>query len=180
MSIIELGICGHPDAEEVLLKWDSDKLSPGQVRGWLESNVWPRYGSGLWSEPWSIFMREFARAVQPYAHYSPRLAQWQAKLHGLDHSECDEKMMRHAMIELKPRAYDPQKATRITLFHAIISYTLRRIWMAPNSSALTFSALNNRLGRALGRSKYLDGHQTEWGQQFWAMMWKRNGTTILE
>jgi hypothetical protein len=37
-----------------------------------------------------------------------------------------------------------------------------------------------RLGAALGKSRYLDGHQTDWGQQFWAMVWERGGGTILE
>jgi hypothetical protein len=32
MSVIELGVCGHPGAEVVLLKWDSDQLSSGKLR----------------------------------------------------------------------------------------------------------------------------------------------------
>ena len=70
ISIIELGVCGHPDAQSVLLRWDSDQISPGNLRKWLQDNVWAEYGAGLWSEPWSTFMREFAGAVQPYAHYT--------------------------------------------------------------------------------------------------------------
>lgn len=27
ISIIELGVCGHPDAEATLLKWDADELT---------------------------------------------------------------------------------------------------------------------------------------------------------
>ncbi len=49
IGVIELGICGHPDAEAALLKWNDDKLNPGKLRAWLQDNVWPQYGSGLWT-----------------------------------------------------------------------------------------------------------------------------------
>jgi hypothetical protein len=124
-------------------------------------------------------MREFAGAVQPYAHYGRGLAQWQLRLHTVEdptepHSAC------HAIVEMRPRAYDSQKATRITLFHALLSFTLGRIWMAANPSDSEFAGLVNRMGAALGRSRYLDGHQTDWSRQFWAMVWERGGGTILE
>jgi hypothetical protein len=61
ISIIELGLSGHADAEATLLKWDADHLTPGKLRSWLQANVWSKYGAGLWSEPWSTFMLEFAR-----------------------------------------------------------------------------------------------------------------------
>lgn len=178
INVIELGVCGHPEAEATLVAWDADRLTPGKLRAWLESNVWPHYGSGLWTEPWSAFMREFSGAVQPYAHYGPNLAQWQVRLHGAPAQEHDDSV--HALIELKPRAYDPQKATRITLFHAILTFTLGRVWMAANPGDKPFAARVNRLRIALGKSKYLDGHETNWSQQFWAMMWHRDGGTIFE
>jgi hypothetical protein len=86
----------------------------------------------------------------------------------------------HAIIEMRPRAYDERKATRITLFHALLAYVLGRIWLAANPADAGFANLMARLGAALGKSRYLDGHQTDWGQQFWAMVWERGGGTILE
>ena len=83
ISVIELGICGHPGSEATLLKWEADEMTPGKLRAWLQAHVWPQYGTGLWNETWSIFMREFAAAVQPYAHYSSPLSQWQYRLHRL-------------------------------------------------------------------------------------------------
>jgi hypothetical protein len=179
-AIVELGVCGHAEAEATLINWEEDKLNPGKLRAWLESNVWPQYGVGLWKEPWSTFMREFAAAVQPYAHYGRNLAQWQLRLHGLTETQRGPEQSWHGLIEMTPRAYDPQKATRITLFHAILTFTLGRIWMAANPSDTEFAALINRLRVALGKSRYLDGHQTDWSQQFWAMVWERGGGTILE
>lgn len=180
LSIIELGLCGHSDAEAQLLKWDADSLTPGKLRAWLETNVWPQYGSGLWAEPWSTFMREFAAALQPYAHYSSKLAQWQVRLlPGLGSREGSPASTT-ALIELRPRAYDAQKATRITLFHSVLVYVLGRIWMASNSADSEFRAIVSRLRAALGKSRYLDGHSTDWGQQFWAMVWSKDGSTVLE
>ncbi|MBD8555436.1 hypothetical protein IFT84_13070 [Rhizobium sp. CFBP 8762] len=179
ISVIELGVCGHPDAEAALLRWESDGLTPGKLRVWLQANLWSNYGSGLWNEPWSTFMREFAGAVQPYAHYSRGLAQWQLRLHRLsDTNEPGADM--HAVIEMRPRAYDEQKATRITLFHALLAYVLGRIWLAANPRDVEFGVLMARLGTALGKSRYLDGHETNWGQQFWATVWERGGGTVLE
>lgn len=179
ISIIELGVCSHPESEAILLRWDSDDLTPGKLRAWLQANVWTSYGNGLWHEPWSTFMREFATAIQPYAHYSRSLAQWQLRLHRFPDAR-EPNADTHAIIEMIPRAYDAQKATRITLFHALLSYVLGRIWLAANPADAEFAATITRLGTALGKSRYLDGHQTNWSQQFWAIVWERGGGTILE
>jgi hypothetical protein len=179
LSIIELGICGHNEAEVTLQKWDNDSLNPGKLRAWLEQNVWPSYGKGLWIEPWATFMREFAAALQPYAHYCSKLSQWQVRIvPGSPKENPDGKHT--ALVEMRPRAYDPQKATRITLFHAILTYVLGRIWMANHKGDSEFQAEITRLGIALGTSKYLDGHMTNWGQQFCAMVWGKDGRTVLE
>jgi len=179
IGVVELGLCGHVDAEAKLLLWDQDKLKPGQLRAWLEAAVWPAYGAGLWTEPWSTFMGEFAGAVQAYAHYGRSLAQWQSRLRFIDDGAGPDQPI-HGVIEFAPRAYDEQKATRITLFHALLYYLLGRIWLAANPRDRAFADLMEKLGEALGRSAYLDGHQTDWGQQFWAMVWMRGGQTRLE
>lgn len=180
VSIIELGLCGHPEAEAMLIKWDGDELSPGNLRAWLAQNVWPHYGNGLWSEPWAIFMQQFFGALQPYAHYGRDLAQWQLRLHFFEDHSGDPDVAGHGVIEMRPQAYDAQKATRITLFHAIITFALGRTWMAANLDDAPFANMMAQLGAAIGKSKYLDGYQTNWGQQFWAMLWARDGGTILE
>lgn len=177
LNVIELGICGHKEAETILERWDNDKITAGKLRAWLQDNVWPQYGTGMWAEPWTVFMREFASALQPYAHYGSKLAQWQVRLlPGVSREDGSIK----ALIEMKPRAYDSQKATRITLFHAILTYALGRIYLASHKNEKELNQLIIRLGRALGSSRYLDGHATDWGQQFWAMLWSTDGNTVLE
>ncbi|QDA56473.1 hypothetical protein [Thermomonas aquatica] len=179
ISVIELGLCGHAQAEAMLHKWESDDLSPGKLRAWLEANVWSSYGSGLWHEPWPQFMRQFAAALQPYAHYSAPLSQWQVKLLDGPANDPTETGSIIKLIQVGPRAYDAQKATRITLFHAIVTYVLGRILLAAGADE-ELSVTVNRLGKSLSESKYLDGHQTDWSQQFWAMVWRQDGRTILE
>ncbi len=125
-------------------------------------------------------MRELASAIQPYAHYGRDLAQWQLRLHGMVEVKDDPTAAAQGFIEMRPRAYDPQKATRITLFHGLLTYVLGRVWMASNRGDDEFDALIGRLGTALGKSRYLDGHATNWSQQFWAMLWDRGGGTALE
>jgi len=180
ISVIELGICGHAEAESILLKWEEDDLVAGKLRHWLQHNVWVHYGLGLWDEPWHVFMGELAAAVQPYAHYGISLAQWQLRWHGFLDEAPEKNITTHGLIEVCPRAYDPQKATRITLFHGIIIYILGRILIAANRTDHEFYSLIKSYGVALGKSRYLDGRSTNWGQQFWAIMWKHGGGTILE
>lgn len=172
ISIIELGICRHPEAATILLKCEKDQVTTGKLRKWLEENVWNTYGSGLWSEPWSIFMYEFSKAIQPYAHYGRDLAQWQGRLCGLDGN--------NVLLEMKPHAYEPQKATRITPYYTLLTYVLGRIWISANHGDILFENLIGNLGIALSKSRYLDGHSTDWSQQFWAMLWDVNEGIILE
>lgn len=172
LSIIELGLCKHPEAHLILAEWESDKRNPGKLRAWLEVNVWKHYGAGLWDEPWSVFIREFAKSIQPYAHYGRDLAQWQMKLHSVNNDELT--------LEIKPRAYDPQKATRITLYHALLTYILGRQWHASNRQDVVFGTMISKFGKALSESRYLDGNSTQWGQQFWALLWTKDGNVVLE
>lgn len=177
ISIIELGLSGVSGAVEILEKWTGRSQTSGALRKWLEAHVWPRYGVGLWSEPWAEFMSRLCSAIQPYAHYSSDLAQWQTRLHRMEEEEDGGYT---GIIEMRPRLYDPQKATRITLYHGLVAFALARIWLASGVSDLEFESSIERLRIALGKSRYLDGNQTEWDQQFWAMMWFKDGDMCPE
>lgn len=77
LTIAELGLLQRNLGETLLSAWKLGKKSHGQLRQVLEAEVWPSYGAGLWDEPWSEFYGTLARAVQPYAHYTPELQGWQ-------------------------------------------------------------------------------------------------------
>lgn len=175
LSIVELGVTRKAGREETLERWLHNEITPGKLRQWLAREVWPEYGFGLWTESWDTFMGNLAGAVQPYAHYTCQLAQWQSRTVSVNTQRST------AYIESGPMVYDPQKASRIMLYHCIMNYALARIWGARfGESDMRFTNITQRLGNALGRSRYLDGHQTNWDQQFWAMMWTPEGDTILE
>lgn len=77
LSLVAVGICRHPNKVSILNKWNEEKLSAGEVRKYLETNVWPSVSiSGLWSEPWPSFWASLASSVQPYAHFSPLRMRW--------------------------------------------------------------------------------------------------------
>lgn len=174
ISLIEIGLSRHPEAFDLLSRWNADKVRPGDLRKWLQENVWASYGNGLWSESWSDYMAALAKSLQPYAHYAAPLSQWYGRLHDFQKSEDNSHYL--GVIELGPKTYDPQKATRITLYHAVISYTLARIWAAAYGiDDIEFLALVERLRIALGVSHYFEGDGTKWDQQFWALLWFPNG-----
>jgi len=172
MAIIEVGLSTGNGAADTLQRWNEDRESPGSLRKWLSLNAWPSYGRGLWDEPWAQFMAKFAQAVQPYAHYSSHLAHWQ---------ECLPMATKvggglEAMVELRPRAYDAQKATRITLYHSLMVFALGRVWLATRGhNDAQFANSIEKFRGALGKSQYLDGQETSWDQQFWANLFFKSG-----
>ena len=52
--------------------------------------------------------------------------------------------------------------------------------MAANPDDNESPAFISRLRIALAKSRYVDGHQTDWSQQFWAIMWERGRGMNLE
>ena len=173
MSVIEVGLSTATGAADVLRRWNEDLESPGGLRKWLSVHAWPSYGQGLWAEPWTDFMGRVAKAVQPYAHYSAHLAQWQERLHVVKKVGGGFE----AIIEARPRAYDAQKATRITLFHSLMVFALARVWLATRGhNDSDFAILTDEFRRALGSSRYLDGHETNWDRQFWAYIFFKSGS----
>jgi hypothetical protein len=76
LTVGEIGLQRTEVAEPLLADWRSGKPH-GALRRGLQTLVWPRYGNGLWDEPWADFYANLARAVQPYAHYSYELQGWQ-------------------------------------------------------------------------------------------------------
>lgn len=176
LSIIEIGLCRAEERTEQLSKWKKGDASPGYLRKWLSQNVWSSYGKGLWDETWSEFSEKLARAVQPYAHFTELLAQWQSKLHSFDSATNT------ALMEIGPKLYDPQKASRITLYHSLLWHSLARAYLASSEKPdRDFASQVEHHRQALGASRYLDGHKTDWDQQFWAMLWNsRTGRPFEE
>lgn len=77
LMVIDVGLISTEPARAALARWYAGKISAGELRMWLSENVWAA-GSlqGLWHEPWSQFVTQLSRALQPYSHFTPDLLQW--------------------------------------------------------------------------------------------------------
>lgn len=159
MTIVDLGLRGRDETDEMMAGWNSGKKSHGELRAWLEREMWPRYGKGLWDEPWADFFRNLSRAVQPYAHYTHELMGWQFRL---VHYAGGNRYL----AEVGRGSYDPLKASRITLFHALLCWTIGRLLQESGNakSIRGFSLQIRELGVALGSSKLLFD-RGDWGLQ---------------
>jgi hypothetical protein len=167
LTIAEIGLQAPSFAEPLLLGWKEGKKSHGELRKALEKDVWPTYGTGLWDESWTEFYGNLARAVQPYAHYTSELQGWQFVT--VDYEGGKEFT---AMFGLE--TYDPLQATRITLFHMLLTYMLGRILLSHggNPEVVSRRAEILELGRALGSSKLLFQRGEWWAQLAPHMLFK--------
>jgi hypothetical protein len=158
LSVVEAGLLDEAIAEQLLREW-REGLKIGLLRQKLQTISWPQYGNGLWTESWSDFFAQLARAVQPYTHYSMELQQWQI---GIVRGSLEG----NAIARTHHKTDDPVKASRIALLQAIVIWTLGRVVMAnhPNEMNPETQALLARLGRAIGSSKLLF-HSSQWSDQ---------------
>lgn len=150
LTLVDLGLQSDGFRITLLKNWKEGRRSSGEIRQELERNVWPRYGRGLWDENWAEFFSNLARSVHPFAHYSPELLGWQVAVRKFDGRT-------QFVAEIAPAAYDPLKASRITLLHSLIVWTLARLTMenAPEDAVPEFTAEVEQLRVALGSSKLL-------------------------
>lgn len=169
LTLIDVGLQDEAFAFPLLDKWRSGKKTSGNLRQELQKKVWPKYGMGLWDEPWGEFFGSLSRAVQPYAHCSRELLEWQFAV--LDHDSSDMKFT------VAIGTYDPLKASRITLLHVLVGWTLGRLLLEnrSDSSITAMSQEIHELGEALGSSKLLV-KQKDWSLELLPnMFFKRDG-----
>lgn len=128
----------------------------------LRRTAWPKYGNGLWDESWTEFFTRLAKAVQPYAHCSRELLQWNLA------ALTDRGSGRFVA---GVRMYDPVKASRLTLFHILVAWTLGRLLFAnrPSSASMVEERDVETLGGALSRCDLLMQGQ-DWSVQLWPHM----------
>jgi hypothetical protein len=160
LTLIEVGLQQKDYACPLLEKWRDGKKSHGNLRASLEKHVWPRYGNGLWDEPWSEFFSNLARAVQPYAHYTYELMLWQFKvLRGQDDAEGGLTFT----ATWNPRVYDSRKGSQLALLQGLVGWTLGRL-LLENRKTPQVSDYSERIrvfGEALSESEWLD-KQSDW------------------
>lgn len=169
LTILEIGLQDSNYAVPLLQAWAEGRKSQGELRKSLAKSIWPSYGTGLWDETWSEYFGNLARAVQPYAHYSPELQGWQ----WVTVKQLNE---RSFVLVIGPQTYDELKASRITLLHVLTGWTLARILLATDRSSLIgqYKRHIDELGSALAMSKLLFKGK-DWAQQLMPHMWFKPG-----
>jgi hypothetical protein len=150
LTIIEIGLQNPKYALPLLSDWSTGAKSQGELRKSLEETIWPSRGKGLWEETWTEYFGNLARALQPYAHYSPNLLGWQYVMV----EQLDED---YSVVGVGPNTYDALKASRITLLHILVGWTLGRILLDSVRSKTSEDSKGKiaRLGMALSESKLL-------------------------
>lgn len=176
LSLVALGLWNDPRREKLLLDWLEGKLSPGELRQKLDQHVWPGFHPGLWGESWSEFFANLCRAVQPYSHYTPELMGWQWQ--DLAWSWSGDRPTGFTMIG--PQTYDPLKASRVTLLHALLTWTVGRILtdLTDVLNPIQRTAVDD-LGKSLGRSKLLF-KKKDWAVELRPYLVFREGVSWLD
>lgn len=167
LTVVDLGLSDADESDSLLGQWIDGAKSQGELREWLEQNLWSSRGAGLWTETWTEFFANLAKAVQPYAHYSSELMAWQPSI------ERVARQGEHALLltKIAVKNYDATRATRVTLLHAILTWALMRILAAHKVEGPISAEILTELGRSLGGSEYLEVGLTDWSRQFWPWMW---------
>ncbi len=126
LTLIDVGLQETHYRNSLLEPWSKDTRSQGEIRKALERDIWTRFGHGLWSETWAGFFGEFARAVQPYAHFTQLLQGWQLASPPGQHLSKSVDGNYVFMVQIGLNTYDGLKGTRITLLHCLLAWMMAR------------------------------------------------------
>jgi hypothetical protein len=155
LTIVDVGFQELEERDELLERWRRGKVTTGGLRKHLEVEAWPRYGPGLWDEPWVEFFSNLAQAVHPYAHYSAELLGWQQSIMAFDGG-------RRFLVTTGPQSREPLKASRIALLQALVIWGLARILLANCGAAevVELQEPTGALATAIGSSKLSSRQRT--------------------
>lgn len=174
LTLVDLGLQRNDYRLSRLGQWNRHERTAGDIRRDLERDVWPRYKQGLWEEPWSQLFGNLARALHPYAHYSPELMGWQMASVRMDNAG-------RGLVRLGPSEYDPLKATRITLLHTLVLWTVGKLTVlnAGSHCPVSFVETLETLRGELGNSGLLF-REGDWGVELMPHVWFNEGADWRE
>lgn len=174
LTVIEAGLQSERISGQLLAQWCDGKLTTGGLRKELSTNAWPSYGPGLWTESWHEFFGNLAASVHPYAHYSPDLQQWQLAVVAYDGQS-------RTIVMTGAQTADPVKASRVTLLHSLLIWTLARILAAtyPKHVGDEMRCAIHELGASLASSKLLF-RACDWATQLLPHVMFRPGVDWLD
>jgi hypothetical protein len=128
LSLVALAISDDPEKVRILNQWNEERLSSGDLRKQLETRVWPSVTiTGLWGEAWEIFWASLARAVQPYAHFSPLRMRWHQHVQIIDGKW-------HVWINHPAGDFEPYRAARVVAFQLLVFWAFAELVCAFNAA----------------------------------------------
>lgn len=166
LTLIECGLLKDRNlSSELVIAWVQGSKSSGAIRKTLSQDVWQRYTKSLWSQGWGEYFGEFCSSIQPYAHYSRELQGWQLEV--VDNATLEDCGSITLNMKIGFDTYDSNKATRITLIHVLLSWTLGKI-ITNNVNQPELESKLDELQQALEVCPELGNGQLSWAQQLWA------------
>ncbi|MEI9715944.1 hypothetical protein V5049_10925 [Moellerella wisconsensis] len=167
LTLIECGFLKNRKLSDQLIdSWISGKKTSGAIRKILSQNIWPTYTKSLWGKNWTEYYSEFCKSIQPYAHYSRELQGWQLAINDNAKMNCNGHYVLNAKFGFN--TYDSSKATRLTLFHVLLSWTLGKI-ITNNIEIPDLKKQLEQLQIALELADELGKGKLSWAQQFWSL-----------
>ena len=150
LTVVDASLQRSELAIDLLQRWVKSGSSTGALRKELANHAWPRYGTGLWDEPWGDFFSNLSKSVHPYAHYSNLLQQWQISIVSNRGSSDVIAMTSHMTV-------DQVKFLRVALLHMLVIWAVGRIFLgnSPDESHKSLRDSIAALGSALSESKML-------------------------
>lgn len=132
-SVIEVGFSGA-DGLTTLERWAAGRITAGGLRKWLEENSWPRYPSVKSGLSWAAFMASLGKALQPYAHFSPELLQWNMNMIQPPGDSGP------GVVAIGP-SYDRVRSARIQLVRGALLWTLGTVMIQHDAQSLPRSTV---------------------------------------
>lgn len=169
LSVIEVGLLGAAGTEQ-LLRWEKGGVTAGGLRKWLETHAWPDYPPGIRGVSWSAFMLDLGRALQPYAHFSPQLLQWNMNVVQAPGGATPW------VVAIGPSSYDAARAARIQLLRATLLWALGTVTYRADAELLALQGSNDlgELRQEIERSEWLIS--SDWEEVLIPHVWDADST----
>jgi hypothetical protein len=122
LFIVECGITKSASGQAALEYWvNTPDVKIGNVRKQYAEKIWGQRRGEILGMSWNMFFSDFYSAIQDYAHYNPKMLQWTFTVDALL-NDSDSNML----FQTSLWKYNPENATRITLYQSVIVYALAR------------------------------------------------------
>ena len=166
LTIIEIGFLPAVDANRALSRWQSERDSQGELRKQLSRGLWPHLPPTPWGLTWGDHMTSLAKSLQPYAHFSPSLLQWNLSMVRANVAAAA------AIASIGDGSFDPDKAERIALLFGVLLWNMLVTLDYVDDLDAHLITIKRELDDALAATQWLDAGEP-WADQLLPHVWFR-------